>query len=135
MTRRHALAGMVLALSLAGCGSSSDDETDTCATPPADETVAEFLERCDPGAAIPEPDEAQADALVDELAAILPALADEPGETVEKARNTCASILDDGANLEEAAKVRFTGDGVDEVSDDQAAELVEVVRAQEWCSP
>ncbi|ANC31473.1 hypothetical protein [Isoptericola dokdonensis] len=133
--RKHlgalALAASVAVL-VAAC-SSGDDAAPADETTPDETTVGEAAESA--GGGIPEPTDEQADALVDELAAAVPALADDPDATVDAARNVCSSILggtDDDA-LVQGATLRFD-DGSGSVTEDDAAQLVEVVRGSEWCA-
>lgn len=105
----------------------------TC-QPEADETAAEFTRRCKPSDAIPSPNTVQGQDLVDKLNSIAPGLDTEPEETVENARNTCDSILGGSQTLVSDTQTRFQGDGVDTVSEDQAQQIVDAVRAEDWCS-
>lgn len=127
------------ALALAGCSGGDDDAAPAASASvsceeqgPDDETVKELLERCDPDAVIDEPSPDEAEALVEDLAAIVPALADDPEDTVDLARNACSSIAGGANNVHDAIRVRFTVDG-QEPSDNQVSEIRRLIEAQSWC--
>lgn len=122
---RSLTAGIALttALVLASCGGGSD-EPDT--KPTSEKSTAATTQ-------IPKPTDTQADALVHELDKIAPGLASEPEDTIDNARNVCDSILGGAQNLEESTKTRFTGDGVESLSIDQAKQIITAVKAAPWC--
>lgn len=136
MVTRIAPAAVALAalgaLTLGACSSTEESPLDTCATPPADEATADFIERCGAGNRVPEPSEDQQAPLLAALDAIAPGLADEPESTLAHARGTCSSILDDAPDVRETTIALFSDDGVS-LSADQADEVVDLIRAETWC--
>lgn len=122
---RSLTAGIALTaiLLLASCGGGSD-EPDT--KPSAEKSTAATTQ-------IPKPTDAQADELVHELDKIAPGLANEPEDTIDNARNVCDSILGGAQNIEQSTKTRFTGDGVESMSLEQAKQIVATVKEAPWC--
>ncbi|RLV56027.1 hypothetical protein D9V41_09060 [Aeromicrobium phragmitis] len=126
------IAAFGLVVALAACGGEKEAGGEEC-QPRDDETTGEFLERCDPEAAVPSPSAEEGDQLVAELDAIVPGLAAQREDAIDSARNLCSSIVGGGQNLEQNAALRFsTGDL--EVTDSQGAQIVELVRSQPWCA-
>lgn len=117
------------------------DKPKTCADRgPADETAGELLERCDPGSAIPEPTDRQAQALVASLATIEPSLADEFDGTVDNARNQCTSVLSGSETLVASTVDRFAYDagydydGANQMPESVALDILAVIEAEPWCT-
>jgi len=106
---------------------------------PANETVGEALERCDPTyEPIPEPTTAQAVALVATLAEIEPALASESESVVDDARNTCTTITDGGDRgaLLDATVQRFSWDAGYpdyDMPESSARSIVAAITSEPWC--
>lgn len=111
-----AFIAALLALTLSACGGGED----------------ESAPEPEPQSVIPSPSEQEGDQLVAELEALVPGLGAQREDTIDSARNLCSSIIGGGQNLERNAAVRFsTGDL--EVTEDQGAQIVELVRSQPWC--
>lgn len=113
------VAVAVAVLVLAGC--SSDPESEPKATP----TMK----------AIPSPSPDEAEALMSDLEAIVPSVSADHDKAIDAARGVCDSILGGAQNLEESTVTRFTvGLDVDEVSAEQATQIVALVKSQAWCA-
>jgi hypothetical protein len=117
---------LLVVLLLTACGgtqSTSPSPTATvAATAPA--TVA---------SSIPKPDADQEKELLTQLGAI--SLALNNAKSVSNSRNTCTSILggSDDSKLVAATKTRFTGGDVNEVTDEQARQILAVVKSNGFC--
>lgn len=113
--RRRALgvAATAMAVTLAGCGSSSSSGG---GTPPGS----------------PEPSGAQIPALVDALSGAVPALAAvKQDRVVDAATNECQEILAGSPSVAQA-RARFTFSGM-ELTDDMAEKLIAAVQSSPWC--
>lgn len=124
MNRRiPTMIGLAAALlALCACSSGTDAGAESTPSPEVSTATNE----------IPRPDDAQAAELVAALGEIVPALADEPEDSIDSARNLCTSILGDAQNLEQSTALRFD-DGTGRVDEDQAAAIIELVAAEPWC--
>lgn len=92
---------------------------------------------------IPRPDASQEETLTRDIGAINPLFINR--RTIDNARNQCSSILygssienEDPAHREvtliEQVKVRFSGLGVESVSDEEANQLLSVIRNNGFCT-
>ncbi|PVZ52588.1 hypothetical protein [Arthrobacter sp. H-02-3] len=115
------------ALLVTGCAGSPKAET------PAALTAAASAAAVAPVSQIPRPDAAQAASLRADLAKINPLL--DNGKAVDNARNQCTSILGGVAadKLITVAKARFTGGKVKSVSDTEAQQIIDVIKANGFC--
>lgn len=111
------------AVLLAGCGGSDDKPAESAATSEAPAASSQ----------IPSPSAPEGDELVQQLDAIAPGLATEPDDTIANARNTCSSILGGGQNLQAATVTRFSGDGVETLTPEQADKIADTIKAAPWC--
>lgn len=73
-------------------------------------------------------------ALVDALDAIAPGLGGEPDDTISNARNVCDSILGGSTTVLDSTKMRFVGDGVEWMTDEQSQQIVDLITAEGWCA-
>jgi hypothetical protein len=112
---------------VAGCAGSPKAETPATSTPAVSTAAAA------PVSQIPKPDAAQAASLRAELAKINPLLDND--RAVDNSRNQCTSILGESPadKLVTAAKARFTGGQVKSVSDAEAQQLIDVIKANGFC--
>jgi hypothetical protein len=112
---------------VAGCAGSPKAETPATSAPAVSTAAAA------PVSQIPKPDAAQAASLRAELAKINPLLDND--KAVDNARNQCTSILGGSPadKLVTAAKARFTGGQVKSVSDAEAQQLIDVIKANGFC--
>lgn len=111
-----------VAVLAAGCGGDDDEPT------PEPTSAA-------PVKAIPSPSPDEAQALTAELERIVPGVSVDREKAIDAARGTCESILGGAENVEQATITRFTvGLDVDEVTTDQAGQIVALVESQGWCT-
>ncbi|MBC3987805.1 hypothetical protein H8N00_02555 [Streptomyces sp. AC563] len=121
-------------------GDDSDDNADsTKPTPTATRTVSETGKPADnpsteapkPTSGIPSPDATQQAALIQGLRAIEPGLVAKEERAVSRARSVCLDLKADkpAATVQNNARQRYEGGTVPHISDDQAARIVEVVKA------
>jgi len=109
------------ALLLSACSSDADEPKPK---PTSDATVK----------AIPSPAPNEAQAFMDRLEKIVPGAYVDRGKAIDAARGTCESILGGAQNLEQSTATRFSaGLDVDEVTPEQAGQIVELVRGESWC--
>ncbi|SDL53394.1 hypothetical protein [Arthrobacter sp. ok362] len=115
------------AVLVAGCAGSLKAET------PAASTAAASSAAAAPVSQIPKPDAAQASSLRAELAKVNPLLDND--KAVDNSRNQCTSILGGSPadKLVTAAKTRFAGGQVKSVSDAEAQQIIEVIKANGFC--
>ncbi|AOT04708.1 hypothetical protein [Arthrobacter sp. U41] len=113
------LAALTILLAT-GCSSSPKAEA-----PPASTAAA--------ASTIPKPDAAQETNLRSELAKINPLFDNE--KSVDNSRNQCSSILGESPDdkLITSAKTRFTGGQVTSVSDVEAQQIIDVIKANGFC--
>ncbi|MFC3980178.1 DUF732 domain-containing protein [Streptosporangium jomthongense] len=80
---------------------------------------------------VPTPDGAERDAYLAALRSVDPGLVEKEDQAVRRGRDTCLDILEKKTTAQVAAnaKVRFTGAVT--VSEEQARQIVEAVKA--WC--
>jgi hypothetical protein len=113
---------LLVVLLLTACGGTQSTSPSPTAT--ATTTMA---------SSIPKPDADQEKELLTQLGAISPAL--NNAKSVSNSRNTCTSILggSDDSKLVAATKTRFTGGDVKEVTDEQARQILAVVKSNGFC--
>ena len=116
---------------IAGCAGSPKTEVPAATSPAAPPAVSTAAAA--PVSQIPKPDAAQAASLRTELAKINPLL--DNTKTVDNARNQCTSILGGVATdkLITAARTRFTSGQVKSVSDTEAQQIIDVIKANGFC--
>lgn len=104
-----------------------------CAGSPKADVPAPSSVAATPVSQIPKPDAAQTASLRAELAKINPLLDND--KAVDNSRNQCTSILGGSAadKLISAAKTRFTGGQVKSVSDAEAQQIIDVIKANGFC--
>lgn len=114
------------AVLVAGCAGSPKAETPATSTQAVSAAAA-------PVSQIPKPDAAQAASLRAELAKINPLLDND--KAVDNSRNQCTSILGGSPadKLVTAAKTRFTGGQVKSVTDAEAQQIIDVIKANGFC--
>lgn len=122
------LLSTLTAVLVAGCAGSPKAETPATSTPAVSTAAAAA-----PVSQIPKPDAAQAASLRAELAKINPLLDND--KAVDSSRNQCTSILGGSPadKLVTAAKTRFTGGQVKSVTDAEAQQIIDVIKANGFC--
>jgi PBP1b-binding outer membrane lipoprotein LpoB len=103
-----------------------------CSSSPKTEAPAASL-RATPVSTIPKPDAAQTVSLRAEFAKINPLFDND--KSVDNARNQCTSILGESPadKLVDSAKARFTGGQVKSVTDAEAQQIIDVIKANGFC--
>lgn len=102
-----------------------------CASDPAPKSAAPSAKIV---SSIPKPDAAQESSLMAELAKIKPELANE--KSVDNARNQCHSSILAGSSEAmqiESTKARFADGKVKILSDDEARQVIAVIKANGFC--
>ena len=128
--KRTAVSVLLSVLLVTACSGNGGAEPEAVPSPSAS---IEGEATASAAPTIPRPSAEQEATLLSEIEKINPQFVNE--KTVDNARNQCTSILGGApeANLVSAVKTRFEGAGVTAVSDTEAAQLLDAIRANGFC--
>lgn len=129
---RHIALAITAVVALAGLSACSTEDETPAATK---SSAAATDDKQSAPTAVPSPDAAQTQKLIEGLRAIDPGLVAKESRAVNRAQNTCMTILagDPDDKVHSMTKARFEGGTVPSLTDEQVTKIIETVKTS-FCS-